>query len=73
MLLIPLFLTLCVKLDPSTHKGMHSVLADVSFTLLAGFHNTFSFHTSISRLWGLVIRLRSSSEMTTFLPLVVSA
>jgi hypothetical protein len=27
MLFIPLFVTLCVKLDPGTHKGMHSVLA----------------------------------------------
>jgi hypothetical protein len=27
MLFIPLFVTLCVKLDPNTHKGMHSVLA----------------------------------------------
>jgi hypothetical protein len=25
MLFIPLFVALCVKLDPGTHKGMHSV------------------------------------------------
>jgi hypothetical protein len=25
MLFIPLFVTLCVKLDPGTHKVMHSV------------------------------------------------
>jgi hypothetical protein len=38
----------------------------VDFTLLAGFRNTFSFHTPISGLWGMIIRFRSSSEMTTF-------
>jgi hypothetical protein len=27
MLFIPLFVALCVKLDPGTHKGMYSVLA----------------------------------------------
>jgi hypothetical protein len=27
MLLIPLFVVLCVKFDPGTHKRMHSVLA----------------------------------------------
>jgi hypothetical protein len=27
MLFISLLVTLCVKLDPDTHKGMHSVLA----------------------------------------------
>jgi hypothetical protein len=27
MLFIPLFVALCVKLDPGTHKGMHSILA----------------------------------------------
>jgi hypothetical protein len=27
MLFILLFVALCVKLDPGTHKGMHSVLA----------------------------------------------
>jgi hypothetical protein len=26
-LFIPLFVTLCVNLDPGTHKGMNSVLA----------------------------------------------
>jgi hypothetical protein len=26
MLFIPLFVALCVKLDPGTHKGMHLVL-----------------------------------------------
>jgi hypothetical protein len=28
MLFMPLFIALCVKLDPGTHKGMHSVLAE---------------------------------------------
>jgi hypothetical protein len=27
LLFISLFVTLCVKIDPSTHKGMHLVLA----------------------------------------------
>jgi hypothetical protein len=27
MLFIPRFVALCVKLDPGTHKGLHSVLA----------------------------------------------
>jgi hypothetical protein len=27
ILFIPLFVALCVKLDPGTHKGMHSILA----------------------------------------------
>jgi hypothetical protein len=27
MLFIPLFVALCVKVDPGTHKGMDSVLA----------------------------------------------
>jgi hypothetical protein len=27
MLFIPLFVSLCVKLDPGTHKGMHSIFA----------------------------------------------
>jgi hypothetical protein len=26
MVFIPLVVALCVKLDPGTHKGMHSVL-----------------------------------------------
>jgi hypothetical protein len=26
MLFIPLFVALCVKLDPGTHKEMHSIL-----------------------------------------------
>jgi hypothetical protein len=40
MMFIPLFVALCVKLDPGTHKGMHSVLAyklGVTLSLAAGF------------------------------------
>jgi hypothetical protein len=29
ILLISIFVALCVKLDPSTHKGMHSVSASI--------------------------------------------
>jgi hypothetical protein len=41
----------------------------VGFTLLVGFLYTFSFHTPIFGLWGLIIRLQRSSETTTFFPL----
>jgi hypothetical protein len=30
-------------------------IADVGFTLLAGFHSTFSFLVLISKLWDLII------------------
>jgi hypothetical protein len=53
------------------HRYFLIGIADVGFTLLAGFLCMFSFHMPILGLWGFIILLRRSMETTTFLPLVV--